>query len=179
MAAAQVKEEVKQAAPSKANNQHVDLDEAFKKECFKNTAALIAKTKEINNPVLNEAVKLYLDLYNSQLAVFECKIACAKPAKFDALTALPKKVKKQIFDLGKKDRKIGIHLRTLEDTTDLFTWFSLPVDPEKFPEGLKELAGGMDFQGMKLCSSPYKEIDKLWYRALRTVQQDLATFLNV
>ena len=135
-------------------------------------AGLIAKTNGFNNAVLTDAVKAYLELFQSQLAIFECMCACAKPAKFDVLTALPKATKKLVFDLGKKDRKISIHLRTIEDATDLFCWFQLPSERKEFNEGLSELAGGMDFQGQKLCDN--NVADKEWYRALRVVQQDFA-----
>lgn len=176
VAADALKAEVKQAAPAKpAAPAQKDLDELFKSECFKNTASLIEKTKAYNNDVLRDAVKAYLELLSQQLAVFECMCVCAKPAKFDMLTTLAKTTKKFVFDLGKKDRKIGIHLRTIEDSTDLFCWFSLPNEKKEFMEGLNELAGGMDFQGQKLCD---KAQDKEWYRALRVVQQDFATFLK-
>lgn len=179
-AASQVKAEVKQAAPaggaSSAPAAEKDLDVLFKSECFKNTADLIKKTKAMENAVLTDAVKAYLELFQQQLCVFECMCACAKPANFDALTALATSTKKVVFDLGKKDRKISTHLRTIEDATSLFCWFKLPAEKKEFLEDLSELAGGMDFQGQKLVYLTVK--DKEWYRALRVVQQDFAQFLK-
>ena len=79
--------------------------------------------------------------------------------------------------MGKKGRKVGTHLRVLEDSTDLFNWFALPETKEDFMAMLSEIAGGMDFQGAKLTQTP-NACDKEWYRALRVVQQDFAQFLK-
>ena len=122
------------------------MDDLFKDTCFKNVPALLEKTKAIPKPeVLMDAVKIYLDLLNCQIAVIESKIACAKPKKYDFMMALAKTSKKALFDLGKKDRPKMLHLRTLEDATDLFNWFALPEAKDEFNYQLSELAGGMDF----------------------------------
>jgi hypothetical protein len=91
--------------------------------------------------------------------------------------AIAKTAKKALFDMGKKDRKLSIHLRTLEDTCDLFIWFNLPTVKKEFDNQLTEWACGMDFQGQKLGTSSVEE-DKKWYRALRVVQQDFAQFIK-
>lgn len=72
-------------------------------------------------------------------------ICCSKPKDFNLFNATAKAAKKALFDLGKKDRKLSLHLRTLEDTTDLFIWYNLPEKKKEFDMQLTEWACGMDF----------------------------------
>ena len=50
---------------------------------------------------------------------------CKKPADMGFMTAIAKETKKEFFDLGKKDRKMGMHLRTLEDSVNVCCWMQL------------------------------------------------------
>ena len=77
-------------------------------------------------------------------------MVCKQPKDFGIFNALAKATKKELFDMGKKDRKLAkVHLRTLEDTTDLFVWYNLvnAKDKKEFETSLTDMAGGMDFHG--------------------------------
>jgi len=99
---------------------------------------------------------------------------CSKPGDMKFMVAGPLANKKKIFDLGKKDRKVGMQLRCLEDTANLFSWFMLPEEKKEFEELLADYYSAVDFNGGKLNA----EMDKIWFRSLREVQKAIFEFIK-
>lgn len=82
--------------------------------------------------------------------------------------------KKKLVALGRPGRAVGTHLRALEDSVNLFCWMQLPDAKDEFAITLADFAGATDIQGSKLD----KPVDKAWYKAFRTVQQDFFKFIK-
>ena len=175
--AAPAKQEEKKASEQpKAAAASEDLDEAFKKQCLDFTE-LRAKTKELGNDVMTDAVKIYIEMIYLQLANIEVIMCCKKQNNTEFMMKIAKERKKTIFDMGKKARPFMTHLRVIEDSFSLFNWFLLKdtMDKKDFLAQMVEFAGGLDFQGAKLADM--KEIDKLWYRAIRKVHYNFKDFV--
>jgi len=52
--------------------------------------------------------------------------------------------KKALFALGKPGRAVGTHLRCLEDTVSIFSWFMLPEKADDFKDMLGDFFGNID-----------------------------------
>lgn len=103
--------------------------------------------------------------------------ACAKPeiAKMNVMMQIAKDNKAKMIKLERKERPFMTHIRTLEESANLFAWFML-VDCKKddFNEKLGEWFGGLDFMGMKFENKD----DKAWFKAFRAVHQDFFKFIK-
>jgi len=72
---------------------------------------------------------------------------CSKPANAQFMAVSATEKKKQIMALGRLGRAVGTHLRTLEDTMNIFAWFMLPEKADDFKEMLGDFFGNIDFNG--------------------------------
>ena len=133
----------------------------FKDACFNNVAALLEATKEQGNEHLLTGTKMYLDLLNSQEAVFKTMGECSKPVSMAFMSAIVQEKKKGLFDLGKPGRAVGAHLRCLEDSVGMYCWYQCPETAADFNLTFGDLFGAVDFQGEKLCEM--QPIDKKWF----------------
>jgi hypothetical protein len=89
------------------------------------------KTNALGNDVVKDAVKLYIRNIFGQLATIEVIMCCKKTSKLEFLTKQAKDSKKAVFDMGKKARPFSTHLRCIEDTFSLFSWFMLKDSLDK------------------------------------------------
>lgn len=148
----------------------------FKDSCFINVPALLEVTKEHGNEQLLAGTNLYLDLLNSQEAVFRTMGESSKPGTMAFMSAIVQEKKKGLFDLGKPGRAVGTHLRCLEDSVGMYCWFQCPETAADFNLTFGDLFGAIDFQGEKLCDM--QPIDKKWFQSLRKVHKDFFDFIK-
>lgn len=148
----------------------------YKDTCFKNVPALLAATKEHGNEQLAAGVQLYMDMLNSQEAVLSTMAACSKPASAQFMVTIVQDKKKALFALGKPGRAVGTHLRCLEDSVNLYVWFTCSEKADEFKDTLADFFGNIDIQGQKLCDMT--PIDKKWYQAFRLVHKDFFEFVK-
>lgn len=132
---------------------------------------------DIKNEHLLEGVNLYLDMLKSQEAVLKTMEKCKKPSDLQFLVQIAKDNKQKLVKLGKPGRAVGIHLRCLEDSVNIFVWFMCSEKPEEFKETFSDFFSAVDFQGEKLTSDG-KDENKKWFRAFRTVHKDFFEFIK-
>ena len=150
-----------QAAPAQASaapsGGGANYAAEFKANCFKNVEALRAATKVIAKEPLTGGVEAYLEYLNAQELVMLTMGACCKPAD-NGGAMRSNKFWKAKYDAirnfgGPKFRKEGVslNLRVVEDSLDIFKWWSLGGQSDKeAKEHLQEWAGNIDIKGQEL-----------------------------
>jgi len=103
--------------------------------------------------------------------------ACKKPADLSFMVQIAKDNKQKLVKLGKPGRAVGVHLRCIEDSVNIFVWFMCSEKPDEFKATFADFFGAVDFQGEKLTSDGKAE-NKKWFRAFRSVHQDFYEFIK-
>ena len=92
------------------------------------------------------------------------------------MVSIVQEKKKALFALGKPGRAVGTHLRCLEDSVNLYVWFTCSEKADEFKDTLADFFGNIDIQGQKLCDMT--PADKKWYQAFRLVHKDFFEFVK-